>query len=105
MKCNKYNKNSRIVQVPCIECGCPLKFCIENDVVIEGEGVIAVNIPGAVCPACIEPTLSKVSDPPGLVCVRELSSTLTELLKDFDFMLPLSDAAKFFDSLFPGHQS
>lgn len=102
----KYNINVRIAQVPCVECGCPLEFRIENDVVIEGEGVIAVNIPGAICPDCIGSVLNKIPDPPGLICFRELSSTLAkELLKDFDFVLPDSEARKFYDTLFPGFQS
>jgi hypothetical protein len=88
--------------VPCVGgCGNLLKFHIENEIVVEGEGVIAVNFPGAVCQDCINTVLGKEADPPGLICVKRLSPILArEFLLDFDFLLPLSEAVKFFASLF-----
>lgn len=99
---SKITKNTRNVKVACIECGCMLKFCIRDDIVVGGDGRIACNVPGAVCPDCIESLLDKVADPPGLVCVNELSSMLAqELIQNFTFLLPSSEASKFFTSLFP----
>jgi hypothetical protein len=102
LKDDKIDKIVRDVKIPCVECGCILKFHIENDVVIEGEGRIACNIPGAVCPDCIESVLDKVEDPPGLVCIKNLNPIMAEeFLQNFKFLLPLSQAADFFISLFP----
>ena len=99
---SKINKNTRNVKIPCIECGCMLKFRIKDDVVVEGDGRIACNVPGAVCPECVESLLDKVADPPGLVCVNELSPILAqELLLNFTFLLTSSEALEFFVSLFP----
>ena len=64
--------------------------------------MIAVNFPGAVCHDCIDSVLDKVEDPPGLVCIKELSPILArEIILNFTFMLPPSQAVKFFVSLFP----
>ena len=69
---------------------------------LEGDGVIAVNFPGAVCQDCIDSVLDKVEDPPGLVCIKNLSPILAqELILNFTFLLPSSQAVKFFASLFP----
>ena len=96
------NKKIRNVKVPCLECKRMLKFRIRNDVIVEGDGVIAVNFPAAICPECTDSMLSQVSDPPGLICIKEMPVTLArELLRSFAFLLPLSEAAKFFASLFP----
>ncbi|MDD5700639.1 MAG: hypothetical protein PHU23_01200 [Dehalococcoidales bacterium] len=103
VKSSKTNKNIRNVEIPCIECGRTLKFHIEDDIVVlEGDGVIAVNFPGAVCHDCIDSVLDKVKDPHGLVCIKNLSPILAqELLLSFTFLLPLSEAVKFFSTLFP----
>jgi hypothetical protein len=79
-----------------------LKFRIENNVVAKCDGVIAVSFPGAVCRDCIDSVLSQVSDPPGLICIKELSPILArELLRSFTFLRPKSEAVKFFALLFP----
>jgi hypothetical protein len=79
-----------------------LKFSIKNEIVVEGEGRIVCNIPGAVCPDCIDSVFEKVADPPGLVCIKELSPILArELILNFTFLLSTSQAVKFFVSLFP----
>lgn len=102
IKSNKINKNVRNVKIACIECGCMLNFSIENDIVIEGDGPIAINIPCAVCENCTGPLLDKVADPPGLICIRELSVVMArEIVRDFSFLLPTSFAVEFFTSLFP----
>jgi hypothetical protein len=102
LKDDKIDKIVRNVKIPCVECGKMLQFHIENDVVIEGEGRIACNIPGAVCPDCIESVLDKVEDPPGLVCIKKLNPIMAkEFLLNFKFLLPLSEVVKFFISLFP----
>jgi hypothetical protein len=101
-KSDKIGKNIRNVKIPCIECGDLLKFRIENDIIVDGDGVIAANIPGAVCPDCIDSVLDNVADPPGLCCIKNLSPILArEIILDFTFMLPPSQAVKFFASLFP----
>jgi len=61
------------MKIPCIDCGKLLNFSIENEVVVEGDGMIACNIPGAVCQDCVGSLLDRVSDPPGLVCIKNLS--------------------------------
>jgi hypothetical protein len=102
LKCDKIDKTIRNVKIPCIECGNLLKFRIENEIVLEGNGVMVANFPGAVCQDCIESVLDKVADPPGLVCIKNLSPILAkELLLSFTFLLPLADAIKFFSTLFP----
>lgn len=99
---SKINKNTRNLKIPCIECGCLLEFHIENDIVVSGDGGIACNFPGAICQDCIESVLDKVSDPPGLVCINELSPMLArELLLTFTFLLPQPQAIEFFALLFP----
>lgn len=96
------DNNYRNVTIPCIECGRMLGFHIENDIVVKGDGRIVCNIPGAVCPDCIESILDKVDDPPGLVCFEGLSPILArEILKSFTFLLPKSEAIEFFALLFP----
>ena len=88
--------------MPCIECGRMLKFRIENEVVVEGEGKIAINVPGAVCEDCVDLLLSRVADPPGLIIFDGLSAIVArEILHSFTFLLPRSEAAKFFASFFP----
>jgi hypothetical protein len=90
------------VKIPCVECGKLLKFSIEDEIVVEGEGRIVCNFPGAVCPDCIDFVLNRVADPPGLVCIKELSPILArELILNFKFLLHPSQAVKFFVSLFP----
>ena len=99
---NKINKNTKIVEIPCVECGCMLKFRIKDDIVVGGDGRIACNVPGGVCPDCVESLLDKVADPPGLVCINELSPILAqELLLNFTFLRSQSEAIGFFISLFP----
>jgi hypothetical protein len=96
------NNNDRSVTISCVECGHMLEFHIENGVVVLGEGRIACNVPCAVCRDCVEALLDRVADPPGLVCFEGLSSILArEILKSFTFLLPKSEAAKFFASIFP----
>jgi hypothetical protein len=105
LKSDKIDKINRDVEVPCVECGKKLKFHIGNENVIAGEGVIAVNFPAAVCPDCIDAVLSRVADPPGLICLKELNSILTQgFINNFKFVLQLSEAVKFFSSLFPENQ-
>jgi hypothetical protein len=94
--------NIRIVNMPCIECGCILRFRIRDDVVVEGDGRIVANVPGAVCPDCMESLLDRVADPPGLVCIEGLSSIMAEdLLQSLEFLLPRQEAVEFFKRLFP----
>jgi hypothetical protein len=96
------NKDILNVEIPCVECRRMLKFRIENDVIVKGDGVIAVNFPAAICPDCIDSVLSQVSDPPGLICIKELSPILArEILMSFTFLRPKSEAVKFFVLLFP----
>jgi len=79
-----------------------LRFRIVNEVVVGSEGRIVANLPGAVCPDCIEPLLDKVADPPGLICIDRLSPELAQgLLESFTFLLPKSQALEFFKRLFP----
>jgi hypothetical protein len=67
--------------------------------------VIAINFPGAVCQDCIDSVLNRVQDPPGLICLKELNSILAqELIQNFKFMLPISEAVKFFGSMFSENQ-
>jgi hypothetical protein len=99
---NRINNNSRIVTLPCIECGRLLRFRIVNEVVVESEGRIVANVPCAVCPDCAEPLLDKVADPPGLICIDRLSPVLArEILQSFAFLLSRSEAFGFFAVLFP----
>jgi hypothetical protein len=99
---NRINNNSRIVTLPCIECGRLLRFRIVNEVVVESEGRIVANLPAAVCPDCIEGLLSLVPDPPGLLFFHELSLILAqELLRSFKFLQPKSKAMELFEQLFP----
>jgi hypothetical protein len=105
LKSDKIDKNMSDVKIPCVECGKMLKFRIENETVVEGEGIFAMNFPGAVCHDCIESLLGKVADPPGLVCIKSLNPVISqEFLSNFEFILPLPDAVKFFGSLFPENQ-
>ena len=105
LKSDKIGKNIRNVKIPCIECGDLLKFRIENDVVVEGDGVVACNIPGAVCQDCIDSVLDKVADPPGLICLIDLNPTLAqEIIQNFRFILPSSEVVRFFVTLFPENE-
>jgi glycerol-3-phosphate dehydrogenase len=94
--------NSRRVTIPCIECSRKLRFRTEAGVVVEGDGIIACNIPAVVCPECVESVMSRVADPPGLICVDGLSVEMAvEMLQSFAFVLPTSEATAFFEELFP----
>jgi hypothetical protein len=102
LKSDRIDKIIRNVKVPCIGCGDLMMFRIENETVLEGEGRIVFNIPGAVCQDCIDSVLDKVADPPGLVCINELSPILAgDIIMSFDFLLPPSQAVDFFRSMFP----
>jgi hypothetical protein len=102
VKSNKTNKNVRNVKIHCIDCGRILKFIIENGVIVESDGVIACNIPGAICHDCIESVLEKVADPPGLICIKNLDPILArEIIMNFNFLLPPSNAIDLFRSMFP----
>jgi hypothetical protein len=97
---NKLDKNIRDVEVPCVGCGKKVIFRIKNEIVIEGEGVIAANIPVAVCSDCINVLVNRVADP--LVCIKNLSPVLAnEIIESFDFLLPHEMAVDFFRSVFP----
>ena len=101
-KDDKINKIVRNVKIPCVGCGDLLKFSIKNKIVVEGEGTIVCNIPGAVCPDCIDSVLEKVADPPGPVCFKNLNPNIAqEFLSNFELMLPQHEAINFFESLFP----
>jgi hypothetical protein len=79
VKSGKINKNIQNVEFLCINCGKTLNFSIKDEIVIQGsEGIIAVNLPGAICPDCVHLVLDRVADPPGLICLNKLSSTLAE---------------------------
>jgi hypothetical protein len=102
LESDKKDKTIRNVKVPCIECGDLLNFSVEGETVVEGEGVIAINFPGAVCQDCIGSLLDRVSDPPGLVCINELSPILAEeIIMSFNFLLPPPQAVDFFRSMLP----
>jgi hypothetical protein len=102
IKYNKIDENMRNVKVKCIGCGKMLKFLIKEGALAEGEGVIAENIPGAVCPDCINVLVNRVPDPPGLICIKNLNPILVrEIIESFDFLLPRERAVDFFRSLFP----
>ena len=93
------------VRLRCIECGRSLRFRIENGIIVEGEGRIAINFPCVVCEDCMESLLDRVADPPGLVCFEGLSPILArEILKSFTFLLPKSEAIEFFALLFPNSE-
>ena len=94
--------NNRSVALPCVQCGKSLRFCVANDLVIEGEGIIACSVPCAVCPECLDRLLERVQDPPGLVIFDGLSAIVArELLESFPFLLKKSEAVAFFGLLFP----
>lgn len=90
------------VSMPCVECGRKLRFQIDNEVVVGGEGRIAINVPAAVCEGCVDRLLERVGDPPGLIIFDGLSTIVAEeLLESFPLLLKKSDAVTFFQSLFP----
>ena len=94
--------NNRSVALPCVQCGKSLRFCVANDVIIEGEGRIAISVPCAVCEGCLDQLLERVQDPPGLVIFEGLSAIVArELLESFPLMLKKSAAVAFFGLLFP----
>lgn len=94
--------NNRSVALPCVQCGKALRFCVANDVIIEGEGRIAINLPAALCEGCLDRLLERVGDPPGLVIFEGLSAIVArELLESFPFLLNKSEAVAFFGLLFP----
>lgn len=95
-------RKNRSVPLPCVQCGKALRFCVANDIVIQGEGRIAISVPCAVCPECVESLLQRVQDPPGLVIFEGLSAIVArELLESFPFLLNKSEAVAFFGLLFP----
>jgi len=94
--------NNRSVALPCVQCGKALRFCVANDLVIEGEGRIAINLPAALCEGCLDRLLERVGDPPGLVIFDGLSAIVAqELLECFPLLLSKSEAVAFFELLFP----
>jgi hypothetical protein len=102
LKSDKIDKTIRDVKIQCGECGKKLKFRINGETIVEGEGVIAMNFPAAVCNDCINTALDKVAEPSGLICIKNLNPILArEFLLDFKFLLPYSEAVKFFASIFP----
>lgn len=95
--------NNRTVSKPCVVCGRALRFRVANEVIVESEGIIACNVPCAVCYDCADVLVDRLPDPPGIVCIDRLSRFVCEeLLESFPLILPKSDAIAFFQSLFPG---
>ena len=96
------NNNDRRIIIPCIECGFKLEFHIKDDVVVDKGGLIACNLPAAICSDCVDAILAKVPDPPGIIRLEGLSQEMVRaLLESFTFLLPKSEALEFFASLFP----
>lgn len=96
------NNIYRTFAIPCIECGNMLQFRTEDEVIVQTEGRIVANIPCIVCEDCVDLLLNQVADPPGLICFNGLSANMArEILHSFEFILPRSDASKFFSLLFP----
>lgn len=97
------NNNVRILTIPCIECGNMLQFCIEDEVIVQSDGRIAINVPAVVCEGCVERLLQRVGDPPGLIIFEGLSAIVAkEIVESFPLLLPKSDALEFFQALFSG---
>lgn len=104
IKFNRIDENIRNVKIPCINCGRLLDFRIKTDIVTSDSAVV-INFPGAVCQDCIDSVLNRIHDPPGLICLKELNSILAqEIIQNFKFILPLTEAVTFFGSLFPENQ-
>jgi hypothetical protein len=79
-----------------------LRFRIDNSIIVEGEGKIAINVPCAVCEDCVDLLLSRVDDPPGLIIFDGLSAIAArEILQSITFLLPKLEAVRFFAMLFP----
>lgn len=96
------DNNSKNVSIPCKECGRMLRFRIQNEVVVGGEGKIAINVPAAVCEGCVDRLLGRVGDPPGLVIFDGLSAIVArEMVESFPLLLSKSEALKFLTTLFP----
>ena len=90
------NNNDRSVSIPCIECGRMLKFRIKNDIVVEGEGKIACNVPAAVCQDCVGIVVEVGWQTlPASLCFDGLSAIVArEILESFTFLLPRSEAVQ-----------
>jgi hypothetical protein len=102
LKSGKIDTNTQNVKILCIECGRTLEFRVENETIVGGDGIIAINLPSAVCHECLNTVLDKLADPPGLVCTRNLNPILAgEIIGSFDFLLSPSQAVDFFLFVFP----
>jgi hypothetical protein len=74
----------------------------QTDGGLRSDDDIAMNLPGIVCFDCSFDLVNKVPDPPGLVCVRELTpATAVAALETREFLRPAEEAVLFFIHLFP----
>ena len=89
----------------CANCG-KLVPTDENDGIIsvrDGAGVISINLSGIICDNCVHVVMDKVPDPPGLVCLYQLSYTQAlEVVSNNSFLTDTFKAVSFFVELYQG---
>ena len=87
--------------VHCFKCGKHLQT-FQGDSGLRASGQIVLNLPALVCPDCVDDVLNDVPDPPGLICVPELSESIAlSTLSDMNFAQSIGESADFFVGLFP----
>jgi tetratricopeptide (TPR) repeat protein len=89
------------LDIPCYRCGTRLAIQ-QGPNGLSTDGKIVVNIPAVICDSCADSVLDQVPDPPGLVCVAELTeTTAASLMSTREFVDAIGRAAELFTALFP----
>lgn len=92
----------RSVSIRCINCKSPVKVTRRKAAAVSG-GTFLLNVPGIACGGeCLDDLLFVVPDPPGLVCLLELTVEVVEnAMYEIEFLAGSEAAGAFFMKLFP----
>ena len=89
-----------MIKIGCVRCNSLVEVNTKRDVI---DGTVYINIPGVVCPDCIDDILDEIPDPPGLVGFKQLSLKVAcEMVANNTFINDIIKSVKFFCSLFKG---
>jgi tetratricopeptide (TPR) repeat protein len=95
--------DTKTKKIACIGCDRKLEILSIDDKIIPLDSSrLSINMPGIICPDCVDEILTGLPDPPGLICVKELSEEMTKnLLVQGGFILDFNIAVHSLIDFFP----
>jgi len=85
----------------CVQCAEEIVLGQQEEKIL---GQICINLPGVLCPNCVDNLLDEVPDPPGLIMQRDIDlGGAVSVLSELAFIRPLDKSVLFFCELFKGH--